>query len=327
MSLPTKITAREAPGVYPPGTTSEFAKMRWGVKNPPFDPKVTFAGKTVLVTGANTGLGLEAAVKYAQKDVSKLIITVRSAAKGEETKATILQRSGRKDSAFISVLLVELSSFPSVQEFPGKLEEALGTSHLDIALLNAGVAYPTFELSAHGYERALQVNVLSTTLMALTVLPFLQKTAKLQRENAGDLPHLTFVNSAGHTEAQRAWYTEPPATGNLLAFLNTPASFDLRKSYCGVKLLGMAVMKHIAASVAAASADPADPDVIVNAMCPYYTRTQLARNMGVAARLAFVVWQWFTARTAEEGGRAVVSATVLGGESHGKFWHHDVLYP
>ncbi|KAK4157708.1 hypothetical protein C8A00DRAFT_29392 [Chaetomidium leptoderma] len=42
-----------------------MGKLRWGVKHPPADPTVSFAGKTVLVTGANTGLGLEAAVKYA----------------------------------------------------------------------------------------------------------------------------------------------------------------------------------------------------------------------------------------------------------------------
>src|SRR5207248_1749976 len=63
MSAPTTITATETGG--PPPGSGMFSTLRWAVKNPPADPTVSFAGKTVLITGANTGLGLEAALKYA----------------------------------------------------------------------------------------------------------------------------------------------------------------------------------------------------------------------------------------------------------------------
>ena len=79
MATATYITGHTSSTIPPPGL-SELATARWGVKHPPIDPDVTFAGKTVLVTGASAGLGFEAAVKYAQKGTSKLILAVRSAA-------------------------------------------------------------------------------------------------------------------------------------------------------------------------------------------------------------------------------------------------------
>ncbi|KAK3943683.1 hypothetical protein QBC46DRAFT_28136 [Diplogelasinospora grovesii] len=97
------ITAHEQPG-GPPLGLELMGKLRWGVKHPPADPTVSFAGKTVLVTGANTGLGFEAAVKYAALGASKLILGVRSADKGEAARQRIVQRSGRSNGDFITVL-------------------------------------------------------------------------------------------------------------------------------------------------------------------------------------------------------------------------------
>ena len=53
----------------------------------PMPPVVTadLTGKTVVVTGANMGLGFEAAKHLARMNPKKLIIAVRSQEKGEET--------------------------------------------------------------------------------------------------------------------------------------------------------------------------------------------------------------------------------------------------
>ncbi|KAK4234271.1 hypothetical protein C8A03DRAFT_37961 [Achaetomium macrosporum] len=82
------ITAREKPG-GPPLELGVLGKHCWAVNHPPADPTVSFAGKTVLVTGTNTGLGFEAAVKYAALGASRLILGVRSADKGEAAKQHI----------------------------------------------------------------------------------------------------------------------------------------------------------------------------------------------------------------------------------------------
>jgi NAD(P)-dependent dehydrogenase (short-subunit alcohol dehydrogenase family) len=182
---------------------------------------------------------------------------------------------------------------------------------LHIALLNAGLANPTFIENSTGYEEALQVNVLSTALMAILLLPLLRQTAK----RGTDKPHFTFVNSNAHREPQSSWYTY---NGSLLTFTNDASSFDPRKHYSAVKLLGMSVMLYIART---------NPDIIVNACCPFLCKTELGRNFTLPFRVIMGVMQYFTARTAEEGARTLVGATVLGEESQGAFWTHDVLAP
>lgn len=167
---------------------------------------------------------------------------------------------------------------------------------------------------------ALQVNVIGTALMAALLLPLLRRTAR----DVVEATHLSFVNSMGHVEVERAWYAGAPFNGNLLAFANNPDSYDQRKSYTSVKLLGMAVMQHFARNTLK---QDGMPEVIVNACCPFFCRTDLGRNFAKPLKVIFGAWQYFMARIAEEGSMTLVGSSVLGKESQGRFWHCDVLYP
>ncbi|KAI0477993.1 short-chain dehydrogenase/reductase [Xylaria cf. heliscus] len=322
MSDPNSITALETREGGPPAdfpSWSQSSKLRWAVKNLPSDPQVSFAGKTVLVTGANTGLGFEAAVKYATHKAERLILAVRSTAKGEDTKARIVQRTGY-DSSSITILTVDLASFESVQAFATALFKSTNT--LDIALLNAGLGNPTYEKSPTGWEMALQVNVLSTALMAVLILPLLRATAAAR----GSSTHLTFVNSNGHDFAKREWLD---GSGSLLKTCNDKNGWIPEQSYSMVKLMGMAIMQAVAraATVAPTGQAGTSPPVIVNAVCPGLCKTDLGRNFGLGAKIAGFFFFAAFSRSAEQGSRSLVSATALGPESHGRFWHHDVLYP
>ncbi|RFU80554.1 short-chain dehydrogenase reductase sdr [Trichoderma arundinaceum] len=307
----TFITASEGPG-GPPQDAGQLSKLRWAVKNPPSDPQISFAGKTVLVTGANTGLGFEAAVKYSALGAEKLILGVRSIEKGEVAKKQILERTGRKNET-IDIVTVDLSDFGSVQAFVPALEAKV--EHLDVALLCAGLGNPTYVKASTGWEMAIQVNVLSTALIAILLLPLLRQTAA-----AGRQVHMTFVESVGHEAVQKEWFSE---AGSLLEASNKEEGWDATKSYSMVKLLGMSVMDAVARATASAPAS----GIIVNAVCPGLCKTDLGRNFNLAAKVFMVPFQAIFARTAEQGSRSLVSATAIGPESHGKFWNHDILYP
>ena len=302
----------ERPGGPPEGPPGPKL-LWWSARHPPNDPTVRFNSKTILITGANTGLGFEAALKYAANGVAKLLLGVRSIDKGNAAKAKIIQRTGFNANA-ISILQVDLGNFASVQQFMIDLDKA--ADYIDIVLLNAGVAPPRYKKSKEGWETAVQVNVLSTALMGLLLLPKLRATAQAGR----GLVHVTFVNSIAHADVKRDWFEGK----TLLNATNDEKSFDPQKSYGMVKLLGMAAMHGVAN---AAAKGPNGDSIVVNACCPSLCKTDLGRDWGTGMKVVMMGMQAVLARTAEQGARTLVSASALGPESSGKFWSHDILYP
>lgn len=154
-------------------------------------PKVThdFAGQTIIVTGANVGLGLEAAKKFAELSCARLILAVRTIAKGEAAKDDILETSGRTED-FIEVWPLDLTSTESVRSF---VTRANGLDRLDVLLENAGIAL-TFWAEFENMEQNVKVNVVSTLLIALLMLPKMRETASKYSVT----PQLEIVTSEGY---------------------------------------------------------------------------------------------------------------------------------
>ena len=297
----------------PPDGAQGPRLLWWSGRNPPKDPTVSFQSKTVLVTGANTGLGFEAALKYAILGAAKLLLAVRSIDKGNAAKAKIVQRTGF-DADAISVFQVDLGNFASVHRFVRDLNTSV--DYIDVALLNAGLAAPKFSRSEEGWEMGVQVNVLSTALMALLLLPKLRATAEARQS----LVHVTFVNSIAHANVKREWFGDKTP----LTAANDETLFDMEKNYGMTKLLGMAAM-HGVADIA--TKGPNGDSIIVNPCCPSMCKTDLGREFGIGMKVVMMGMYALLARTAEQGSRTLVSATALGPENCGKFWSHDILYP
>lgn len=150
-------------------------------------PKARFDGKTVIVTGSNVGLGLEAARHFGRLGAARVILAVRDLEKGNAAKKAIDQTLGRSPSPVV-VWRLDLSSYDSVQEFAARVDKEL--DRVDIVCENAGIATGTFRLAERD-ESTITVNVVSTFLLALLLLPKLKETAK----NFNTLPTLTFTCS------------------------------------------------------------------------------------------------------------------------------------
>ena len=134
-------------------------------------PTADFSGKVVIVTGGNSGLGLEAARHFVRLGAAKVILGCRSAEKAEAAKADIETSTGRTD--VVEVWPLDMGSFDSVREF---CRRADALDRLDVVTENAAVATGDYE-EMEGFESSITVNVISTFLMALLLLPVLRRTA------------------------------------------------------------------------------------------------------------------------------------------------------
>lgn len=117
----------------------QVLKEKWSPPKPRIEP---FTGQTVLVTGANTGLGLEAAKKVAALEATTLIFTTRSHAKAGATKKAIEQSLDAASTAKVQLvpMILDMSTAEHVRSFVKELSET--TNELDAAILNAGVSVP-----------------------------------------------------------------------------------------------------------------------------------------------------------------------------------------
>ncbi|KAJ5881197.1 uncharacterized protein N7473_012250 [Penicillium subrubescens] len=283
--------------------------MWWAARHPPADPTTSFAGQTVLITGANTGLGYEAALKFAALGASRIIFGVRSLRKGEDARAQICQQTGY-DASNIQLYELDMSTFASVKAFA---EAVAKEPRLDIAVLNAGLMATAYHVSPEGYEMCLQVMVLSTAFLGMLLLSQLQKSAAI----SGTPSHLEFVGSIMGRAVKADTFSQTDA--KILDQVTQPDFFGFQKQYNVSKLLLFYVLDGLVESTSSSS-------VIINTVCPGACRTDLGRNFSTWLRIPLNLVQTVLARSAEEGARTYVSGVTLGQESHGQLWSADTFF-
>lgn len=277
---------------------------------PPTDPQgISFAGKVVLLTGATSGLGFEAAIKILNLGADKLIIGSRSIERGKQTKLELERITKRLN--VVNVWQLEMNSFRSVKIFTDRVNNEL--ERLDIALLNAGLWNREYQQSPEGWEETLQVNTLSTSMLALLLIPKLRRSA-----TATNPAHMSVVSSQ---QFVRVKAQSVQTDGPLLPYLNDSVHFKGPRQYGISKLLLEFVIKKIAAL--SRNEDGSHP-LIVNTVSPGLCKSGLGRQYNCWYEKC-IVWAMHKlfARTTEEGSRSLVSATIQGVESQGKCWRSE----
>jgi NAD(P)-dependent dehydrogenase (short-subunit alcohol dehydrogenase family) len=124
------------------------------------------SGKLVVVTGANSGTGKEAARRLAGAG-ARVVLAVRTPEKGEAAKAEILREH---PSAQLEVRRIDLADLASVEEFAEVLLAA--GAPVDTLVNNAGVmAPPTRFTTADGFELQFGSNHLGPFALTVRLLP------------------------------------------------------------------------------------------------------------------------------------------------------------
>jgi NAD(P)-dependent dehydrogenase (short-subunit alcohol dehydrogenase family) len=307
----------------------------------PLPPPNSLQGRTLLITGANTGLGFATAQHALALGASTLILAVRSTSKGLEAKTQLLStpdlvEKEKKGEISVHVWELDLESFDSVKNFIAKIKRYVHEEdgRLDAAVLNAGLASVQWKATGDGWERSLQVNVLSTAWLALEMMPLLLRSrtkdtskdkARYKQEGNSDWkPHLTILASDIHKTAR---FTERDSE-NILKALNNRDTWAKSQKLAGpteryavTKLLDIYITREIARLVPLD--EHGEPSVIVNCVAPGFCKSNLlSREEGVSCVLKVV--QWLTARSVEEGSKTVIDAVVREVESHGG-WVEDLV--
>lgn len=151
-------------------------------------PTKDHSGETIIVTGSNVGLGLEAARHFTRLNAEKVILAVRNLEKGEAARGSIEETTERK--GVVEVWQLDLSSYESVKQF---IKRAEGLKRLDVVVENAAVTLPNHTVMEDN-EATITVNVVSTFLLGLGLLPKLRDSAS----KFNITPRLSFVTSEVH---------------------------------------------------------------------------------------------------------------------------------
>ena len=133
--------------------------------------KARVDGKTVVITGGNTGIGKETAQELAARG-GRVIIGCRDVAKSAAAVAEIRRKTGNEEVFFKKL---DLASTDSIRHFAGEIlrEE----SHINILILNAGVMHTPYMLTKDGFEFQFGVNHLGHFLLAHLLLDRLKESA------------------------------------------------------------------------------------------------------------------------------------------------------
>ncbi|KAG9952900.1 NAD(P)-binding protein, partial [Aureobasidium melanogenum] len=260
-------------------------------------PEQSCKGQVFIVTGANVGLGFEASRHLVRLGAEKVILACRNLEKGEAAVKDIEKSTKRIGVA--EVWLLDLSSFESVKEFAKKVDTL---PRIDAIVENAGINTKEFKLFESN-ESTITVNVISTFLLALLVLPALKRSS--QKHNIQ--PTLTIVASEVHH-----WTNLPERNkgDSIFDALATPELSEMRERYEVSKLMDVFCTRALVEKTS-----PSYP-VTINTMNPGFCYSELSREYnGFAFRLLYKL----LARTTEVGSRTLVAAALASHDTHGQY--------
>lgn len=249
-------------------------------------------GRIAVVTGANTGLGLDTAKALAEHGAS-VVLAVRNLGKGKAAAASITAGHPGTD---VTVQQLDLSSLASVRE----AADALRRSHarIDLLINNAGVMYTPRSTTADGIELQFGTNHLGH--FAFTGL-------LLDRLLAAADSRVVTVSSVAHRIRARIDFDD----------LQSEHGYNRVAAYGRSKLANLLFTYELQRRLAMA----ADSTTMAVAAHPGLSNTELVRDSPRVLRALNNVFGSFVAQSAAMGAlptlRAATDPAVQGGQYYG----------
>ncbi|MDQ0060730.1 SDR family oxidoreductase [Paenibacillus harenae] len=268
-------------------------------------------GKTVIVTGANSGMGLATTIQLAKLG-AKVVMACRSEERGRQALGQARAASGR---AAIELMLCDLGSLASIRSFAEAYKEQY--DRLDVLVNNAGVISLTRATTKDGFESMIGVNHLGHFLLTHELLEMLRAAPQGRIVNVSSGAH-----KAGHIHFNDPFLTK---------------GYNVAKGYAQSKLANILFTKELAKRLAGTK-------VTVNSVHPGAVGTNIGvdRNTGFGKSVLRMLKPFFRSplkgadtaiylASCEEGGAstglyfidrkpAQVSKRAADSELASKFW-------
>ncbi|KAK4196479.1 short chain dehydrogenase [Triangularia verruculosa] len=279
---------------------------------------VDLTGQTAIITGANSGVGFGISRQLLDLGLSRLILAVRDETKGAAAadKLSLKTDGSKRQSATIEIWKLDLFHYESVMAFAKRAEETL--DRLDIIMLNAAMGVPA-QRAFHPqtkHDEILQVNYLSTSLLAILLLPVVKKT----RANQPAPTRITFTSS----EAS-AWTKYPLGmhTPIFETFDRPDKKVDLADRMFTSKLLGQFLLRELARRVptGAAIINGASPGMVNDSE---FDRDFKKTSIGAIMQR---IKPWMGSTSAVAAHMVTHAAVACGEETHGDFLSFQKLVP
>ncbi len=146
--------------------------------------------KTVLITGANSGIGKATAMDLASKG-AHIVMVCRNKEKAEIAKKEIIEKTKNNT---IDIIIADISSLNDVRRAAKEFSQ--NHSKLDVLINNAGLIFGQRENSVDGIEATFATNHLGHFLLTHLLLDTIKNTAKAR---------IIHLSSVAHTMAKPNW--------------------------------------------------------------------------------------------------------------------------
>lgn len=301
----------------------------------PLPAGTSLAGKTIIVTGGTSGLGLELARQALILKASRVVLSARDGEKGNAAIATLradLEVQASNPDAKLDQIHLMLDHWDCTVMFVKKVYEQV--PELDILVCNGGTNFFKYETSWAGHERLMQstlppyapdmafdknlkyffdrkaqsVHCYSHFFIVCSLLRLMVKTAA-ERGSPGRVTFLSSYSYIHHTlEAKPI-----PVGRPVISHFDDPKNYVYGKRYQDAKLVVNAFVQRLATKVSSS-------EVIINCVCPGIIATGVNQNLPLWIKPFMYVFFKIKARPVVEGGRVVIHAAVVAGaETHGKY--------
>lgn len=242
----------------------------------PWSSEAKLNDKTVVITGANTGIGKETALDLAKRG-ARVIMACRDMEKAQTALKEVIEGSGNQN---VIVMKLDLSDTKSIREFAETINKE--EAKLNILINNAGVMVCPYGKTADGFEMQMGVNHIGHFLLTNLLIDLIKRSTPAR---------IITVSSMAHT-----WGTIN------LEDINSENNYDKKKAYSQSKLANILFTRSLAKKLQGTG-------VTAYALHPGVVKTDLWRHLNGPQQVVMKLISPFT-KNSIQGAQTTIYCAV-----------------